>query len=735
MPTACESRVERVVVYSRGALVTRRAQVGTVPDGEIDLMVGGLTPLLQTGSVRASLTGPAVAGSSAAPSGGRRVVSVASAIRAPAQTVKPGASVERLRTAERALERLQIERAFLLSLRARLAALELQPRLGARTFRANDDIGVRVAETLQAAGLVEETTAGLDARLTALATALRSAELERDAAALEDAQARSAERMGQGHPAGEIVVRVGGHGPVGGLTLVYAVPAARWWPVYTLRVSDGRRRAELLLEAVVAQRSGEDWDGVALALSTADLISDVRLPELPSRRFGRAQPPPRRGFRPPPEGLDRLFAAYDVAFPNGTAPGVTSRPDAPTWLPLVGGPSAEGLYNELRTPAAEPPRASKSAPTGGLGADAPRPAMPAPAPVYAAPPGAPPPPMAAPSFAGVMAGPMPPAQAAPAPRRAAAKSRASTVAAPPRSAAMSESADLAMPQMEAADAFAAPEPEPEMDVDAWLDYDGLEVSPADDRARRGKLMRAARSDTGQGEAARAIEALSAPSGAIDPRAQSGVFDHRYDADGQVELPSDGRLHRLVLSRGETATSLRYRAVPLEAPEVYAELELKSPFDKPLLGGPLEVYVDGALLSQGSLPPTGAGGAIVCGLGVEDRLKIARNVRVDEASAGLLGGTLAVRHDVSIEVASSLGVKTRVEVLERMPVTDDQQVEVEQLFTLPSPEKYNQTDRGAPLRGGLRFVLDLEAGGKSTATLRYQIKLPAKSEIVGGNRRA
>jgi len=42
---------------------------------------------------------------------------------------------------------------------------------------------------------------------------------------------------------------------------------------------------------------------VALSVATADLASDVRLPELRSLRIGRAQAAPRKGYRPAPVGL------------------------------------------------------------------------------------------------------------------------------------------------------------------------------------------------------------------------------------------------------------------------------------------------------------------------------------------------------------------------------------------------------------------------------------------------
>jgi len=47
------------------------------------------------------------------------------------------------------------------------------------------------------------------------------------------------------------------------------IGAARWWPLHTLQIASAGSRAEWWLEALVAQASAEDWDGVRLGLSTA----------------------------------------------------------------------------------------------------------------------------------------------------------------------------------------------------------------------------------------------------------------------------------------------------------------------------------------------------------------------------------------------------------------------------------------------------------------------------------
>jgi hypothetical protein len=76
----------------------------------------------------------------------------------------------------------------------------------------------------------------------------------------------------------------------------------------------------------------------------------------------------------------------------------------------------------------------------------------------------------------------------------------------------------------------------------------------------------------------------------------------------------------------------------------------------------------------------------------------------------------------------------IELLERIPVTDEKDISVKVTAAEPEPEVYDQSDIGSPVRGGRRFRVDVGAGAKAKVAYSYRIKLPAKSEIVGGNRR-
>ncbi|OIV35800.1 hypothetical protein BIV57_19720 [Mangrovactinospora gilvigrisea] len=64
------------------------------------------------------------------------------------------------------------------------------------------------------------------------------------------------------------------------LEVVHLVPCALWRPAYRAELTDGDTRVRLETDAAVWQRTGEDWHGVALRLSTARPARPSAPPEL-----------------------------------------------------------------------------------------------------------------------------------------------------------------------------------------------------------------------------------------------------------------------------------------------------------------------------------------------------------------------------------------------------------------------------------------------------------------------
>ncbi|WP_395293820.1 DUF4139 domain-containing protein [Kitasatospora hibisci] len=505
------------------------------------------------------------------------------------------------------------------------------------------------------------------------------------------------------------------------LELEYGVPGARWVPAYRLSYRQGADTGQLLLRASVAQRTGEDWTGVRLALSTADLDRRTDLPRLRSLRIGRSQPvPPPSGWRETPGGLADLFTGYDAAGPRPTP----ERPAAVTAAPLPA-PVTAGAPRTGGAPDTEGPDFLLAGFAGYGGPPPPQPGGPLPPPAVA---------------------PAPPAPAAPggAPARA---RRASRPAARPA---------LAAPAADTTARFAAyggpggpggPEPggagaepaEPFAPLTpdaALLDYPALVLSgPEQPAARRGTLRtptagRPTPARQHSANVARSVAALPLPRHAVPPRDAAGSFDHRFDAAAPADIPSDGTWHTVTI--GEIPLSVRpeYVTVPSVEEKVYSTVVLANPTSQAVLAGPVEVTVDGEFLLTAALPTLAPGGTRRLGVGVAESIEVVRRTELRESTAGMLNNTTLLDHRVHLELANRLGRPVTVEVRERVPVASDADIRIDERADWHTP-----ANPAPEYPAGTRlWRVELPPGGRAELDGGFQIRIPAGKAIVGGNRR-
>lgn len=554
--------------------------------------------------------------------------------------------------------------------------------------------------------------------------------------------------------------------PEARLVLSYRVPGATWVPAYEVRTELSQQESTLKVKALVAQSTGEDWQGVRLAVSTADGTYSTELPVLPSMRIGRRQAPPARtGYRPPPEGLSALFEGYDrqrpslptPSKPKPKKPRVQSRVMADAELQELGVLSEAAYdmpseaYSTLTTGGLPPPPAAGMIPQGVM-PQGPPPGMPT---MYG---GVPP--------ALPMSASMPPASMAPgavggappSPKRAAAPELARARSMPSK---LEISADQAFKKMDkelreegAAGAMPMLEPAP-AGLEAgsqWLEFDGLRLAGPDAPGRGGLralspaelLEEVLPEDTSRDSVdgfldthwakARATQQLTLPSMAVPVIQSKGRFDHELQAELALDVPSDGIFHGVTLRAASGKAELAYRTVPGVEPTVYRELILSNPLSAPLLTGPCDLYLGSELVATSALGRVDVGGVVRLGLGVEERIKVARNVIFKESASGMFSGSLSLDHEITLSFSSQLETAVTVEVLERIPITHQSEVEIKELSAQPLARPYDQAERGQVVRGGRRQQVALPARGQAKATLSWRAVIGNKLELAGGNRR-
>jgi hypothetical protein len=735
--TQLASKIDKVKVYAAGATVSRIADLhlenGETPE---QVEISGLPLALDDSSVRVQVEGNA---NPVIPTDTRISLTVPSSQETPNSPAE-----EQLHQAKAEVRRIQETIALIDNEISVLKQLHVpnQPEaepgkapppspLAARLAIANfqdEQIRSRIQERRDTQNSLKEAKTHLD-------ELLHKQELASTAQQVKPHELRKTVIISLSYPA-EVTVSQQR------LIVEYFVPGARWTPTYLCRLESSTNTAAIAVRAFLCQRTGEDWSGVRLELSTANPMTWCELPELPSLRLGRTQPVPRKsGWRLPPLGATMLFADYDRQKPQ-----VVTKPRAFTQpasrinssfynlelnlinqyrdQKLTQEKAQEDLDMELECLLSDADKAMEFhnlfdesgdgfAESGDDG------------------------------FA----------------------ESGDNDFAYSECSLFDESEEIECDLGEALSIFISDLRGQDSAFGfstGWINndiltYNLMRLPGADDPNKRGKLLLQNQQyvylellkqqqflvnfsvlEIVKQAISTSQQCLSTPlpPGGISVRDAAGSFDYAYPADGRVDIPSDGQFHAVALTSQSTDVNLRYVVVPREDTNVFRIAQLCNPLDAPLLSGSVDVYVDGEYILSTTLPTVPAKGQVELGLGVEQGIKVARNTTYQEKrSSQLLVAFNELRHHLTIDIANRLANEARIEIRERIPVPQEgEKVDVELGQVSPQWHKYEQEERGQPIQGGYCWRIQVPSQQQAKLSAQYTIKTYADSEVIGGNRR-
>ena len=269
-----DSAIARVTVYPDGASVERKVAVA-IPAGETVVVLRGLPAGLDARSLRVTGDGDAV-------------LSIASVdSRVVPGDARPAADAD----LERRLEALRAERDAAADA---IAAADGQKAAILRYAQASpeklgaDGKPLDVEKWPDAWRTIGQGLTEINDTLRAQKNRVRT--LADEIAALERARPQP---QRPGAPKTDVLIAVTGAEPVrANLSVAYRVGSASWTPVYDARLltTGDRPKLELVRRAAVQQRTGEDWKGVALSLSTVRSRRDTAAPDLATQTLGIVDP-------------------------------------------------------------------------------------------------------------------------------------------------------------------------------------------------------------------------------------------------------------------------------------------------------------------------------------------------------------------------------------------------------------------------------------------------------------
>jgi uncharacterized protein (TIGR02231 family) len=230
-------------------------------------------------------------------------------------------------------------------------------------------------------------------------------------------------------------------------------------------------------------------------------------------------------------------------------------------------------------------------------------------------------------------------------------------------------------------------------------------------------------------AAQAADAAQAPYQEAVPltaeSAESGDLGSGlvYRVQRPLAVPADGEPYKTMVARFALDATLDHLAVPVLAPEAYARATVTNTSSLLLLPGPARVFHGPQFVGETALETVAAGEEFELQLGVDDQIRVERELRRRSTTKAMIGGTRTIDVAYEITVENHRPNQARISVHDHIPVSSDGDIKVR--LREASPDPASQTDLGE-----LTWDLSLDPGQTATIRHRFTVEHPAQITIVG-----
>ena len=197
----------------------------------------------------------------------------------------------------------------------------------------------------------------------------------------------------------------------------------------------------------------------------------------------------------------------------------------------------------------------------------------------------------------------------------------------------------------------------------------------------------------------------------------------YRAARPLAVPADGGPQQTIVARFELDAELDHLAVPVLAPEAYLRATVTNDSPLLLLPGPARVFHNAQFVGETSLETVAAGEEFELQLGVDDQIRVERELRRRSTSKAVIGGTRTIDIAYEITVENHRPNQARVSVHDHIPVSADGDIKVRLRETTPNPAEHNDL-------GELTWELSLDGGQAATIRHRFTVEHPAQVTIAG-----
>ncbi|MVU76774.1 mucoidy inhibitor MuiA family protein [Nocardia sp. ET3-3] len=231
-------------------------------------------------------------------------------------------------------------------------------------------------------------------------------------------------------------------------------------------------------------------------------------------------------------------------------------------------------------------------------------------------------------------------------------------------------------------------------------------------------------------------AAAAPAGALPPAppppppwleaestVEHGATAATYSPQRAVAITSDGSDHRTLITALDLEADLDHVTAPLRSPEAILRATARNTSEHTLPKGRASLFNDSEYVGATDLGIWAPGEERELALGVDDRIRVERELVRRNASKATLGSARRVEMEYTITVTNHGARPTTVTVLDRLPVARDTTVTVKETVLKPQPA--DRDDLGI-----LTWKQQLAPQAETTITLGYRVEAPKGVRVYG-----
>ena len=207
---------------------------------------------------------------------------------------------------------------------------------------------------------------------------------------------------------------------------------------------------------------------------------------------------------------------------------------------------------------------------------------------------------------------------------------------------------------------------------------------------------------------------------------SAPFEATFTVPGKASVSGNGDAKRVALSEDELAPVLSTRTAPKFESSAYLYARFKLLKGTPLLPGRVYLFRDGTFVGSNSLPLLAPGVDHDLGFGVDDQIKVRYTVLEEKrGETGLISTSRVDNRNFRVIVKNLHERAIDIKVVDRIPVSKNDDIKVEYTGAAPSTEALNEK------RGVIAFDAKLEPDEEKTFDYGYRVSWPAAKSITYG----